>query len=150
MSGEWWREYIPDQEKVLWFGRPHEGYFPPRVGWAFGILIFFLLVAWLASPWFADTVRDFSKLFGCTVLLGFLMWWDRLIRSRRVYVVTGQNVWWISGIFKPKSLPVTPKLSFYRSGGNIVFSRLRFLVFEYLSDPEAAMVALTQAREASA
>jgi hypothetical protein len=148
MSDEWWREKIPETEKILWHGQPDQGFFPPHLRWAYGLLIASLVLAWMASPWFADSVRDYWKLAGCSVLLAVFMWWERLIRTRRVYVVTDRNVWWISAIFKAKSLPVHPDLKFFRSGRNIVFSRLRFLVFEYLPDPDAAMAALTKAREA--
>lgn len=148
MSDDWWRDKIPDTEQVLWHAQPYQGYFPPRLRWAYGILATSLAAGWLVSPWFADTVRDYWKLVSCTLLLAFFMWWDRLIRTRRVYVVTNRNVWWISAIFKAKSLPVHPDLKFYRNGRNIVFSQLRFLVFEYLPDPDAAMAALTKAREA--
>ncbi|MBO9411618.1 MULTISPECIES: hypothetical protein [unclassified Ruegeria] len=148
MSDDWWRKKIPDTEQVLWHGRPDQGYFPPRLRWAYRILIACLALSWIASPWFAETVRDYWKLIGCTLFLAFFMWWERLIRTRRVYVVTNRNVWWISEIFKAKSLSVHPDLKFYRNGHNIVFSHLRFLVFEYLPDPDAAMEALTKAREA--
>ncbi len=149
MSEEWWRETIPKTEKVLWVGKPSNGFFPPHVGWAYSILILCLGLAWLASPWFAESVRDYWKLGGCTVLLSFFIWLDRFIRSRRVYVVTTRNAWWISEVFKPKHMSIDKTLKYHRSGRNVVFSRSLFLVFEYLSDPEAALQALDQAREAA-
>ena len=150
MSDDWWREKIPETEEVLWFGRPDQGYFPHNVGWAYRILIFCLGLAWLASPWFADTVRDYWKLLSCTAVLMFFMWWDRFIRSRRVYVVTTRHAWWFSQIFMAKNIGIDDTLKYRRSGRNIVFSRRLFLVFEYLPDPDAAVAALNQARETSA
>ncbi len=146
---DWWRAHIPQTEEAIWFGQPHQGFFPPRVGWAYGILIACLCIAWLASPWVADSICDYWKLVGCSLFLAFLMWWDRLLRSRRNYVVTTGSAWWISGIFKPKRVIVDRSLRFHRSGHKVVFSRRPFLVFEYLSDPDAAIRALKQAREAS-
>jgi hypothetical protein len=150
MSDGWWRTHIPEGEEVLWTGQPHQGFFPPHVGWAYRILILSLGLAWLASPWFADTLRDYWKLIGSTGFVAFLMWYDRLLRTSRIYVVTTRNAWWISKIFKPKHIPVDRALNYHRSGQNVVFSRRLFLVFEYLSDPDAALAALNQAREASA
>ena len=149
MSSKWWREKIPEGEQVLWFGRPPSGCLQPHAGWSYKIPIRCPSPAWLASQRIADTVRDFGKLISCTAVRVYVMWWDRLIRSRRIYVVTDRSAWSISEIFKPKRTPIHPKLSFHRSGQNIVFSHLRFLVVEYLPDPDAAMKALTQAREAA-
>ncbi|CAD0184147.1 hypothetical protein RUESEDTHA_01025 [Ruegeria sp. THAF57] len=148
VDDDWWRSQIPEKEQVIWSGRPYQGYFPPRLGWGYRIMIACLTLGWLASPWFAETVRDYWKLVGCTIFLAFFVWWERLIRTRRVYVVTSRNVWWLSEIFKSRRLPIHRNLKFYRNGRNIVFYHLRFLVFEYLPDPDAAMAALTKAREA--
>lgn len=146
---DWWRRQLPEDAQIIWSGQPYQGFFPPHVRWAYGILCVCLCLAWIASPWYAETVRDYWKIVGCTVLLAFYMWWDRFLRSRRVYVVTDNNVWWLSEVFPAKSLSIHPNLSFYRSGQNIVFSRLRFLVFEYLTDPDAALAALAKAREST-
>jgi len=148
MSDEWWREKIPEGEQVLWFGHPYSGFFPPHLGWSYRILIGAVGLAWLASPWFADTVRDFWKLISCTGVLAFVMWADRYFRSQRVYVVTSRNAWQINKEFKPKKLEINRFLNFRTVPSAVVFARHPFFRFDHLSDPDAALAALTQAQEA--
>lgn len=148
MSGEWWRDRIPATEQILWSGRPHSGFFPPHLGWSYRILIGAVVLAWLAAPWIADSVRDYWKLISCTGVLAFIMWADRYVRSQRVYVVTSQNAWQINKDLKSKQLKINRFLNFRTVPSAVVFSRHPFFRFDYLQDPEAALAALTQAREA--
>ena len=150
MSDEWWREKIPEAEEVLWFGRPHDGFFPPHLGWSYRILICCLGLAWLTAPWIVDSVRDIWKLISCTILLAFVMWADRYVRSQRVYVVTLQNAWQINKNLKSRTLTIDQFLNFRTVPSAVVFSRHPFFRFDHLPDPDAALAALNQAREASA
>lgn len=149
MNGEWWREKIPETEEVLWFGQPHNGFFPPHLGWSYRILIFCIGLAWLMSPWLADNVRDYWKLISCTGALAFIMWADRYVRLQRVYVVTAQNAWQINKVLNFKKLEINRHLNFRAVPSAVVFSRHPFFRFDHLSDPDAALMALCQAREAS-
>ncbi len=149
MSDEWWRQRIPETEKVLWQGRPDQGYFPPRFGWAYKACIAGLVLIWLFSPWFLDVIRDFWKLAGATMLLGFAIWADRFVRAQRMYVVTSRNAWEINKGLKTKKLEINQFLNFRIGRRAILFSRHPFFTFSHLSDPDAALQALTQAREAS-
>lgn len=149
MSEEWWRDRIPDNEEILWVGRPHDGFFPHHLGWSYRILIGSVGLAWLAAPWIVESFRDIWKLISCTGFLAFIMWADRYIRSRRVYVVTWQNAWQINKDLKSKRLEINRFLSFRTVPSALVFSRHPFFRFDYLDDPDAAFKALTQAREAA-
>ncbi|WP_170415206.1 hypothetical protein [Ruegeria atlantica] len=146
---DWWHARIPDGEAVLWAGRPDQGYFPPRFAWAYkGMLVLFATL-WLASPWLFDTVRDFWKLFFCTIGFWFVLWADRFARSQRVYVVTKENAWKLNKDLKSKSLKIDRFLNFRSGRRAVLFSRHPFFAFEHLSDPDAALAALHQAQEAS-
>ncbi|KIC40105.1 hypothetical protein RA27_14810 [Ruegeria sp. ANG-R] len=146
---DWWRDQIPDGEKILWFGRPDQGFFPPRYGWAYVAGFLGLIVLWLSSPWLFDTVREFWKLTCVTLLIAFALWADRFVRAQRVYVVTTQNARIINEIFKPKILKIDKSLKYFFSRRRLTFSRGLFFSFDHLSDPDAALKALNQAREAS-
>ncbi|MEX0305753.1 MAG: hypothetical protein AB3N12_00070 [Ruegeria sp.] len=146
---DWWRDQIPDEEKVLWFTRPDQGFFPPRYGWAYMFGLCGLAGLWLSSPWLFDTVRDYWKLTCVTLLLTFTIWADRFVRAQKMYVVTTQNAWIVNEIFKSKNLKIDKSLKFYFARRRLSFNRRLFFSFDHLSDPDAALKALNQAREAS-
>ncbi|WP_298850744.1 hypothetical protein [uncultured Ruegeria sp.] len=149
MNGHWWREQIPEAEEVLWVGKPDQGFFPPRYGWAYKAGIGLIALVWLASPWIFETARDFWKIFACTLGLAFFLWADRFIRAQRVYVVTSHKAWEFNKNLKSKELKVDQFLNFSCHRRRVAFDRHPFFSFDHLSDPDAALQALHQAREAA-
>ncbi len=149
MSDEWWRKSIPETEEVLWFGQPDQGFFPPRYDWAYKAGLLGLTALWLASPWIFDTVRDFWKLICGTLILPVTMWADRFVRAQRMYVVTSHNAWVLNKELKTKNWKIDQFLNFRTGRRTILFNRHPFFSFDHLADPDAAMKALHQAREAS-
>ncbi len=145
---EWWRDQIPEDEKVLWFGQPDQGYFPPRIAWFYKPLFVLLVLVWAISPWIVDSAGDFWKIAFWTLLLVFFLWLDRYVRARQVYVLTSQNAWQINQLGKPKSLKIDPFLRFHHKRKRVVFARHPFFSFNHLSNPDAALKALHQAQEA--
>ncbi len=146
----WWRKRRPEAEDVLRFGTPRREHVLGHVGWACRLLITCLGLAWLAVMWLAETMRDSRKLISNSAVLAYVMWLDRFIRSQRVCAVATRQTWWLKEMFKPRRISIDNTLKYHRNDQNVVFSRRLFLVFEYLSDPDAALVALNSAREASA
>lgn len=104
---------------------------------------------WLTSPWMLETVRDFWKLTCVTALLAFTLWADRFVRAQRVYVVTSKNARQFNKNLKSKTLKIDCFLNFKPGRRAVVFDRHPFFRFDHLSDPDAALKALNQAREAS-
>lgn len=149
MSGEWWRKNIPETEEVLWVGQPDQGYFPPRLALLYKAGIALLLAVWIISPWIVEAPRDFWKILFCTIGYAFFLWADSFLRSQRVYVVTTSKAWEFNKSVKSKHLKISPFLRFSKSRRAIAFNRHPFFSFDHLSDPDAALKALTQAREAS-
>lgn len=147
MSGEWWREKIPEGEEVLWYQRPEQGFFPLRFGWFYKMTIGLFALIWLASPWMIETAGDFWKIFVCTIGLVLFLWADRFIRAQRVYVVTSQKAWEINKDLKSKYLKIDRFLNFSCHRRRVTFDRHPFFSFNHLSDPTAALQALKQARE---
>ncbi|WP_120632342.1 hypothetical protein [Ruegeria sp. EL01] len=151
MSGqkEWWRDQIPDGEEVLWVGHPDQGLFPPRIAWVCKVAIALIAFVWLSSPWLIDTVRGFWKISACTIGFMFVLYADRFVRSQRVYVVTSLNALELNKTLKSKQLKIDRFLTFSHSRRRLAFGRHPFFSFDQLSDPDAALKALSQAREAS-
>ncbi|WP_171239923.1 hypothetical protein [Ruegeria sp. HKCCA5491] len=148
MTDDWWREKVPETEKILWHGQPYQGYFPPRYGWIYKAAIVLFVSVWAGSPWIIDTAEDFWKLLIATLTCPFAVYADRFVRANRVYVVTSQNAWQLNRHNKSKKLKVDRFLDFYASQQAVSFARHPFFSFDHLPDPDAAMTALTKVREA--
>lgn len=145
---DWWRAQLPDEENVLWAGRPDKGYFPLSFEWLYKCILGLFTALWLSSPWLFDNVWDFWKLFLSTIGIGFVLWVDQFVRSQRVYVVTSKNAWELNKNLKAKSLTVDRYLNVRSGRRGVLFAHHPFFSFDHLSDPDAALKALNQAREA--
>lgn len=146
---EWWQSHIPNGEDVLWVGRPDQGYFPPRLALLYFVTIGLLIGIWITSPWLVESIRGLWKILFVTIGFAFFLWADRFLRTQRVYVVTSHYARQINKIGKSKKLEISPFLSFSFTRRRLSFDRHPFFSFDHLSDPDDALKALEQAREAS-
>lgn len=148
-ADSWWKTELEAGETLLWLASPKPSLIPPqhaRIYGPLGVLLCLALPMVLLRSGAGDNLWFLAAGLGL-FLFGLLT--DQFLRKRRVHAVIDRRVLEFNRMSPAKSLPVDSRLVFKRGLHSVNFEDRLTFSFQNLTDPDAAIRALQQAREAA-